>query len=179
MNDWLNVFFHGNSCVTHSIIFLKESFALWERDKDSHLGWASDQFYSFFLSRTRVSNETQQFSTNHKLLRHQSFYSALHQSRELHGNCPYKMQVFLVLQAQINFAFLKHKASQQNPVPFLSHIWVLRNLPARDASKDGEEIASLGSMVWSKAGRWHLCLVVYAKENRRSSFQCRIWPWPW
>lgn len=69
MNDWLNVFFHGNSCVTHSVTFFKESFALRQRDKDSHLGWASDQFYSFFLSRTCVSNEARQFSTNHKLLK--------------------------------------------------------------------------------------------------------------
>lgn len=44
MNDWLNVFFHGNSCVTHSVTFLKESCALWEQGKDSRIGWALDHF---------------------------------------------------------------------------------------------------------------------------------------
>lgn len=118
MNDWLNIFFHGNSCVTHSVTFLKESSALWERDKDSHLGWASDPFYGYFLSRTCVSNETQPFSTNCKLFRHQSLYSALHQSRELHGNCPYKMQDFWILQARIIFDFLKHEASHSSKILF-------------------------------------------------------------
>lgn len=44
MNDWLDVFFHGNSCVTHSVTFLKESYVLRERGKDSHLGWAQFGF---------------------------------------------------------------------------------------------------------------------------------------
>lgn len=142
MNDWLNVFFHGNSCVTQRYIFERELYSLREM--------GSVQFYSFCLSRTYISNETEWFSTNCKFLRHQSLYSALHQCGELRGKFLHKMQGFLILHAPLWLPQICSITHQQTPVPFLSHIWVLRNLSREVASKEGKEITFLRSMIWSK-----------------------------